>query len=215
MTDRAPDRLAGLILAAGEGSRAGGPKALAVTSGRTWIEIAVRLLHEAGLDEIVVVLGARHEEVRPLVPGGIAGVSVLVNPAWREGRTGSLQQGIRAIVAEAAAGGHGAGVPPRGLLVHQVDFPEVRSGTIRALRDAFVAPAPNDPGPERCIFVPIEGGRRGHPILLGRDLWPEICALGPDEPLHGVVRRAPRRVIELPVEDPGIHRNRNEGEIEA
>ncbi len=195
--------LAGLILAAGEGSRAGGPKALAVTNGQTWIEIAVRLLREAGLGHIVVVLGARHEEIRPLVREEAGHVSVVLNPAWRHGRTGSLQCGWREI--EAA----------RGVLLHQVDFPEVRPDTIRSLGEAFVAATPDNPGPERCIFVPTEGGRRGHPILLGRDLWPEVSMLGPDEPLHAVLRRDPKRVIEVPVEDPGIHRNRNEGEITA
>lgn len=222
-----PNDLAGLILAAGEGSRAGGPKALAVSAGRTWIEIAVTLLRSAGLRRIVVVLGARHEEISPLASDAHPAARVVVNADWRAGRTGSLQLGWRSLR------------PVRGVLVHQVDFPEVRASTVRALGEAFLArlprlhetdgeragpaaalgvndhsPPPDDsrgdaPAAASCIFLPVFAGRRGHPILLGGDLWTEVHALGPDEPLRAVVRRDPTRVIEVDVDDPGIHANRN------
>ena len=53
---------AGLVLAAGEGRRFGGPKQLAVVAGRPLVEHALAAL--AGLERVVVVLGARAEEIR-------------------------------------------------------------------------------------------------------------------------------------------------------
>ena len=52
----------GLVLAAGEGGRFGGPKQLARVDGRPLIEHALAAL--AGLDRVVVVLGARADEIR-------------------------------------------------------------------------------------------------------------------------------------------------------
>ncbi|NUN53398.1 MAG: nucleotidyltransferase family protein, partial [Planctomycetaceae bacterium] len=54
---------------------------------------------------------------------------------------------------------------------------------------------------------PVHGGRRGHPVLLSARLFPEIAALGDDEPLRAVVHRAGRTVIEVPVEGDGVLRN--------
>jgi CTP:molybdopterin cytidylyltransferase MocA len=182
-----------VVLAAGEGRRYGMPKALAARDGRSWLEIAVGTLREGGIESIRVVLGAAVPSGLPSAStGNLSGVRYLVHPQWRLGRTGSLQCGIR----EAT----GAGV-----LVHQVDFPDVLPSTIAALRRAFDAV----PEGESLIFVPVEAGRRGHPIVLGRALLPEILALGPDEPLRLVVRRRAERVREIPVADPGIHHNMN------
>ena len=52
----------GILLAAGEGRRFGGPKQLARVDGRPLIEHALEALHD--LDRRIVVLGARADEVR-------------------------------------------------------------------------------------------------------------------------------------------------------
>src|SRR5918997_1615678 len=53
---------AGLVLAAGAARRFGGPKQLAELDGRPLLEHALAAL--SGLDRIVVVLGARADEIR-------------------------------------------------------------------------------------------------------------------------------------------------------
>lgn len=188
--------LPAVVLAAGAGTRYGRPKALAGDEKRPWVAAACETLRRAGMDEIVVVVGAEADAVRRVLPLGARAVE---NPDWARGRTGSLQAALRALAATAD-----------GALIHQVDFPEVASATVRALGVAFAAQ-------ERragIIVVPAQGGRRGHPIVLGREVWPEALALGPDEPLRTVVRRDAGRVIEVAVDDPGIHRNRNAAEEE-
>ncbi len=210
-------QIAVVILAAGEGRRFGGPKALAREGERTWLEIALATVARAGLGWATVVVGASADEVLARGAGAAsrgaraddAGptpaargaafcsaptISWVRNDAWRAGRTGSLVRGLADLPdwAEAA-------------LIHQVDFPRVKAETMSQLAWAWEQ---DRSGSER-IFVPILDGRRGHPIVVGRAVWDEIEALGPDEPLHLVVRRAPARVVEVAVADPGIHDNAN------
>ena len=54
---------AGLVLAAGEGRRFGGPKAPYVLDGVRLVDRAVALLRDAGCDPVLVVLGAWIDDV--------------------------------------------------------------------------------------------------------------------------------------------------------
>lgn len=176
----APDcvRLACIVLAAGASSRMGVPKALLRRDGESALARLVRLARGAGC-EVVVVLGRHADVVRPEAEGA----RVVVNPRPEAGRTGSLQAGL------AAAAGAGAA------LVWPVDHPAVAEATVRAL----AASAARD-----RIVIPRHAGRGGHPIVLGADVWPEVLALAPDAPLRNVVRRAAGRVVDVPVDDPGV-----------
>ncbi|HEX8006671.1 MAG TPA: NTP transferase domain-containing protein, partial [Trebonia sp.] len=51
-------RVAGILLAAGEGSRLGRPKALVELGGQTLAERGVTMLREGGADPVLVVTGA-------------------------------------------------------------------------------------------------------------------------------------------------------------
>jgi CTP:molybdopterin cytidylyltransferase MocA len=75
-----PSGVCGLVLAAGAGTRFGGPKALArEPDGTPWIALAVRMLRAAGCDPVLIALGASADEARPLVP---AGAQVVIVPDW-------------------------------------------------------------------------------------------------------------------------------------
>ena len=84
----------GLVLAAGEGRRFGGPKQLAPLRGRPLLAHAVATARDAGLDRVVVVLGARADAVRAEVD--LAGVEVAVCENWAEGMSASLRCGLEA-----------------------------------------------------------------------------------------------------------------------
>ena len=82
--------VAGVLLAAGEGSRFGGPKAVAELDGERLVDRAVRVLRLGGCDPVVVVLGAAVVEV----PGADL---VVVNPDWATGMGSSLRAGLAAL----------------------------------------------------------------------------------------------------------------------
>lgn len=170
-----------VIPAAGRGDRLGGrPKALLEIGQATALERVARTLAAAGLPGLVVT-GAHREAVA--AEAARLGLATVDNPDWERGRTGSVQVGWRA-----------AGEDP--ILLWPVDFPLVKVETAKALaRRAGSACA-----------VPLVGDRRGHPVLLGLAVRGEVLALGPDQPLHDVVRAHARLV---PLDDEGALLNVN------
>ena len=181
-----------IVLAAGEGRRFGGPKALARLEAKSWLELALERVREAGHEGITVVVGAEAERVRGSIAG--SGISWVENADWKAGRTGSIICGLRSLPEGT-----------RGALLHSVDFPFVAASTFRALVRAFE----DDAEAELGIWLPLDGEKTGHPVLVGRAIWGEILALGPDEPLRRIMRADAARVATVGVDDPGIHRNIN------
>jgi CTP:molybdopterin cytidylyltransferase MocA len=83
----------GIVLAAGEGRRFGGPKQLASVRGRPVLEHAIRaMVAVPAIDPVLVVLGARAEDVRAGVD--FHGAEVTVCRQWAEGVAASLRHGV-------------------------------------------------------------------------------------------------------------------------
>ncbi len=105
--------VAGLLLAAGAGTRMGRPKALVIDEdGTSWLARGVGGLRGGGCDEVAVVLGAAAAEARRSCPGDVA---VVVAADWAEGMGASLRAGLDCVAdtdADAA-------------LVSLVDLPDV------------------------------------------------------------------------------------------
>jgi nicotine blue oxidoreductase len=138
--------VAGLVLAAGAGTRYGGPKAPVVVDGERLVDRAVRVLTEAGCDPVLVVLGAW--------VGHVEGADIVVNDAWPEGMGSSLRAGLRELMDESAA---------EAVVVTLVDLPGLTSAAVRRLVDSPAA-----------LAVATYAGDRGHPVRLGREHWPAV-----------------------------------------
>jgi molybdenum cofactor cytidylyltransferase len=171
---------AGLILAAGESSRMGFPKALLTYQNETFLERLVRLL-AARCAPVIVVLGHRAEELRTHVPQPAVCV---VNPDYRTGQTGSLQCGLRVVPPSA-----------EGVLFTLVDHPAVQAGTLDALLNGQ---------PGALLRVPRYRARRGHPVWFSRRLLPEFSALPPDGAARDVVHAHAAETEFLDVDDAGV-----------
>ncbi|HEY8882687.1 MAG TPA: NTP transferase domain-containing protein, partial [Dermatophilaceae bacterium] len=93
-------KVAGLVLAAGGGSRLGRPKAEVVVGGRRLVDLAIESCVRAGLSPVVVVLGAAWVIPMPLAdgPDGDAPEVWLVeNTEWSSGMASSLRAGLAAL----------------------------------------------------------------------------------------------------------------------
>ena len=177
--------IAGLILAAGESSRMGTDKALLPYCGRTFLEHIVAQLRLAGVTRIVVVLGHHAGEIEQAV--GFGDAQVVVNPDYRRGQTSSLQAGLEALAAE----------PVDAVLLCLVDHPAVEASTIGKLLDAFRdSSAP--------VVIPTHQGRRGHPVLISRQLFEELRSLGASEGANTAIRNHQAATAFVEVDDPGI-----------
>jgi molybdenum cofactor cytidylyltransferase len=177
--------IAALILAAGESSRMGSPKATLVYRDRAFLELIVETVREGGLDRIVVVLGHQAEVIRRQVK--IEPAQVVVNPNYRSGQTSSLQAGLRALVGD----------DPEAILLCLVDHPAVSADSVRRILAGFRESAVP-------VVIPSYRGRRGHPVLIGRQLFGELLALTCEAGANSVVRkyRAATKLVE--VDDEGV-----------
>ena len=170
--------VAGLLLAAGGGSRMGRPKALVHDDGGSWLVRGVGTLGAGGCDTVTVVLGAGAEEAAPLLDG--LGVDLVLAGDWASGMSASLRAGLEAL----------AGSTATACLVHLVDLPDVAAGVVRRLVDA---------GPEQSDVLAraTYDGRPGHPVLLGRDHWAGVLvSLAGDEGARGYLAAHPTTAVE-------------------
>jgi molybdenum cofactor cytidylyltransferase len=166
----------GAVLAAGAGSRFRGPtpKVLApLPDGTTLVGRAVAVAAAAGLDAVAVVLGpVPADALGPLPPGVVA----LANPRWAEGQATSL--------AVAVAWARRRAAPA--LTVALADQPGITAAAWRAVAGA---PSP--------LAVATYAGRRGHPVRLGAEVWPDLPSEG-DEGARQLLRDRPDLVVEVP-----------------
>lgn len=130
-----------IILAAGESSRLGQPKALVKWGDETLVSRSVRMLLESGSSPIIVVTRA---ELQVDVMLECNGATVIVNPNPEDGRTGSLQVGLISLISE-------LGRTPRRVLICPVDRCGWSLETVSELLECKTNTSP----------VPS-----GHPLLL-------------------------------------------------
>ena len=177
--------IAGLILAAGESSRMGTDKATLAYRGRTFLEAIVKTLGEGDIDRIVVVLGHHAEEIQRHVR--IEDAQVVINPDYRSGQTLSLQVGLRTLIADDL----------EAILLCLVDHPAVSAETVRRLVATFrQSGAP--------VVIPTYLGRRGHPVLIGREVFDDLLGLASHAGADSVVRRYRPATQFVKVEDEAI-----------
>ena len=142
--------VAGILLAAGDGTRLGRPKALVELAGVRLVDRGVTLLRNGGTAPVVVVTGA--------VPVELLGVITVHNPAWRSGMGSSLAAGLRALPAGC-----------RAAVVALADQPLVGPGAVQRLVGAYLEGA--------AVAVDAYHGSPRNPVLLAREHWPEVIRL--------------------------------------
>lgn len=177
--------LGAIILAAGESSRMGRPKALLTYRGRTFLEGILEASYAVGCERRVVVLGHHADKILEHID--LSDVHVVRSEALAAGPIGSVRAGIRSLVNH----------PVEAAFLWPVDRPHVLVTTVQALADGFRQTG-------RAIVVPRVGERRGHPVLFARAVFQELLEVPETEGARAVVRRDRERVLEVPVEDPAV-----------
>ena len=164
-------RVAGLLLAAGRGSRLGRPKALVEVGGRRLVDRAAATLRDGGCAPIVVVSGA----VAVDMPGTI----VAHNPDWATGMGSSLHTGLGALPVDAEA-----------VVIALVDQPGIGPEAVRRLIAAYEAGA--------AVAVATYDGAPRNPVLIARAHWAaaEESATG-DRGARAFLRAHPELVTEV------------------
>lgn len=180
---------AGLILAGGEGSRWGGPKAWAkLPDGRTFLESCLEILRTAGAQPIVATLPPGTDD-----PGLDGLVTVALQKPGLD-MFASLVTGLDRLIENPDW---------RGVAVLPVDHPLVGPNTVSALADETVRAA-----------IPSFNGKHGHPVCLARSVAESIVGgklIGPT--LREVLRSVD--AVNVAVDDLGVITNCNTPEALA
>jgi CTP:molybdopterin cytidylyltransferase MocA len=168
-------RVAGLVLAAGAGTRYGGPKALVVdAAGGPWLVRAALALEGGGCNPVLVVLGAGGAEAENLLRASLNRferpdrLTVVRAENWAAGLSASLDAGLAMLQDSPVTDGD----PVTAVVLVPVDVPDLNAATVRRLADAV--------SPDTLRQARF-GGRPGHPVVIGRAHWTAVRAgLGGD-----------------------------------
>jgi nicotine blue oxidoreductase len=168
-----------VLLAAGEGSRLGRPKALVELDGQTLAQRGVALLREGGADPILVVTGA--------APIELPGVHTVYNDQWRTGMGSSLRAALHAAQAETQAAA---------VVVALADQPLVGAESVARLIAAHQTGA--------SVAVAAYQGKPRNPVLIAREHWPEVIAMATgDQGARAFLRARPDLVTPVECGDTG------------
>lgn len=162
----------------------GFPKPLLQLAGDTFIAHTLRLILPAA-DRVVIVLGAYAERIRAAIPAD-SRISIVENPGYAQGQLSSLKIGLGALASEACAA-----------MVHLADHPLVTGSTYLAIAETYRRTR----GP---IVIARNAGRRGHPAIFDRSIFPELLAAPLDHGARVVVNAIPARIVYSDVDDPGV-----------
>jgi molybdenum cofactor cytidylyltransferase len=158
----------------------GSPKQLLLIDGRPMLELVIAQANASKLDEVVVVLGAVEDEIRPRVDFGRA--TVHVNPDHTTGMASSLKAGLASLAP---------GIDR--VVVILGDQPDVRA----PLLDQLLELQETSGLPAAALSF---DGLLHPPVVLERKLWGDLMSLEGDVGCRAVIRARPELVARLPVE---------------
>ena len=160
----AEDKMAGILLAAGQSRRMGSVnKLLAVIAGKPLVRHAAETLVAAALSPLIVVIGHEADKVAAALEG--LPVRLVFNPDHASGQAASVGVGVAALDADVTD-----------VLIGLGDMPLLPV----PLLDMLVQNHLDRDDHQRCITLPTSDGKRGNPVLWGKAFFPELSALTGD-----------------------------------
>ncbi|HSP64242.1 MAG TPA: nucleotidyltransferase family protein [Pyrinomonadaceae bacterium] len=180
------NEIAAILLSAGRSRRMGAFKPLLPFGDRTVIECCIGNLRAGGIDEIVVVVGHRAEDVREHLKH--FQVSFAVNPDPDSEMSASIALGVEQITSKAKA-----------LLLALVDHPAVPPEVMRILIDEWKRGA--------TLVQPEHAGRGGHPVLIDMTYRDDLLVLDPAQGLRALFAAHREKVCRVPVASPYVARD--------
>ena len=159
-----------ILLAAGESSRMGKPKALLDWFGVPLVVAQANSLLEGGADQVIVVTGAHHDEIFKVV-SDLPNMVVVNNVEWASGKTTSIKTGLATLSDECDT-----------ILLLAVDQPRpawVVDCTLKSHR-----------GSGRVVTSPRYSGHGGHPLIFDISLLDQLSNISEErEGVREVMKR--------------------------
>ena len=165
----------------------GRPKAtLPLGDGDTFLTRIVRTFRDAGVDDVMVVVGHDAESIAAAFGESDLPARFVLNAAYDRGQLSSLVAGVNALDRPGVSA----------VLVTLVDVPLVSAATVRAVLDCYrTTRAP--------VVRPTSGSRHGHPLLIDRSLFDVLRRADPSAGAKLVVRAHASPAGDLATADEG------------
>ncbi|MCS7009770.1 MAG: selenium cofactor biosynthesis protein YqeC, partial [Anaerolineales bacterium] len=176
------ERIAGIVLAAGEGRRFGQIKQLLEWRGKPMVRHVAEVALSAGLSPVIVVTGAVSEQVAVALKE--LPVVIVHNPAWKEGQSTSVRAGLAALPSDCGAA-----------IFLLADQPLVTPPLLRALVETHQQT-------QAPTLAPLVGGRHTTPVLFDRVTFPALMRIQGDVGGRAIFGQFPPRY--LPWHDEGL-----------
>ena len=178
-----PCPVAALVLAAGYSRRFGGDKRKARWAPERSLLAASLDLPRAVLSEVWVVIRPDEQPGDLTLPND---VRVVQDAQTLHGMGYSIAAGARQLLKRSSADA---------LAIFLGDMPTIQASTLETLL-AEAAPG--------RIVLPIHEGRPGHPVIFGRDFWPQLTQLSGDAGARTVLQDNSEAIRRIQVDDPGV-----------
>ncbi len=183
-------RLEAIVLAAGAGSRFGGGKLLAPWRGGVLLDGALAAAFASAVHRVTVVWGADPAVAEAATAfaertGDRDRLRLVRASRYADGLSASLAAGIAALPEDA-----------EGAFVFLGDMPRVPHGLAASMAEALARGA-------AAVATEFQG-RRGHPVLFAKPLWPRLLALSGDRGAGELLRELGAAVALIPAPDDGV-----------
>jgi len=176
--------VAAVLLAAGGSRRMGQSKQLLPIDGQPMVRRVAQTVCQAGLAQVVAVVGAEGERVARALAG--LDLEIVHNQAWARGMSTSVRAGMEALRPEIEAA-----------LLVLADQPGLTLEALQALVEAYRATrAP--------IVAPYYRGRRGNPVLFARSLFADLGQVEGDQGGRALLVRHEQEVVRVDLDDAAI-----------
>jgi molybdenum cofactor cytidylyltransferase len=187
MTRLQVNKVAAILLAAGQSKRMGAFKPLLPFGDRTVIESCIDYLQRGGVETIVVVLGHRAEAIREKLKGWT--VRFALNPDPESEMAESIAFGVRELPLDCQA-----------TLVTPADYPAIPPEVVATLINTWRTRSAK-------LLAPKYEGGSGHPVLVDLCFREQLLNLDPQRGLRELFEKQRAQVLRVPVDSPFIARD--------
>ena len=172
----------GIILAGGGSKRFGQPKTLLSWRGKALVRHATEAALAAGLDPVVIVLGAAGDHVKEVLEG--LEVRFVNNPDWQAGQSTSVQKGLLSLPDNSGAA-----------VFLLADQPAVTKDVVVAMISLHQQTLAE-------VIAPRVAGKRANPVLFDRDTFPNLLQITGDTGGRAIFDQYPISYVDW--EDEGL-----------
>jgi len=174
-----------VILAAGASKRFGRNKLLEMINGKPMIRWVVESALNSMVDEVIVVLGFEAERVAETIKD--LPCKIVVNENYKEGMSSSVKCGLRNTMNKSMA-----------ILVIPGDCPLIRSEDMNKVINRYLES-------RKPIVIATHKGKRGHPILISREIFEEVLRISEEGMgLKEVIKKHEGEIAYAETENEGV-----------